>query len=248
MIRNNDEYMMADGSPRYGIRTGGLTDVLEPAAPAAAPEAADALAKKAAGYDANDLAVAARFRYAIRNSSGAQKALEDLRDSHPAEYKEAIKVVAAELNSLKDWHRSASYSSRQAVLISERVRGLNGLTRTALFMRLLLHLAPLVVIVGLLAAGAEFWVAFGAFLAAIMAEPLAKERYARRTIGPDHMGVSMAAAGVLWEDIVDATFINILDGKGITVGPFARQAALAGWNHLSRTAEAVDRILEPADD
>jgi hypothetical protein len=82
---------------------------------------------------------------------------------------------------------------------------------------------------------------------ATIAEPLVKIHYERRTIGPDHMRVSFAAVSVLWDDIVDATFISILDGKGIAVGPFARQAATSGWSHLSRTAEAVDRMLEPVD-
>lgn len=246
MIRNNDEYMMADGSPRYGIRTGSSADVLEPAESAAAPSAAGTFAQKAAGFTANHLAVAARLRYTARNSAGAQKALEDLRASHPAEYQEAAEAVAAELDSLKDWYRAANYSTRQAVVTSEHVRGVSGLTRRALGARLLLTLVPVIAMLGLLLAGAEFWLAFSAFMAATLVEPMVKDRYARRTLGPDHMRVSAAAAGVLWDDIVDATFISILDGKGTAVGPFARQAALAGWTHLSRTAEAVDRILEPA--
>jgi hypothetical protein len=246
MIRNNDEYMLPDGSPRYGIRTGnGLADVLEPAESAAAPTAGT-FAQKAAGFTANHLAVAARLRYTARNSAGAQKALEDLRASHPAEYKEAIEVVAAELDSLNDWHRTASYATRQAVVTSEHVRGVSGLTRRALIARLLLSLIPFAVIVSLLLAGVEFWIAFSACMLATFVEPLMKDRYAHHTIGPTHMRVSPAAARVFWDDIVDATFISILDGKAISVGPFARQAALAGWNHLSRTAEAVDRIIEPS--
>lgn len=246
MIRNNDEYMMPDGSPRFGVRVGeGLADTTEPTE-ATAPVTAGDLAHRAEDFTAHQLSVAGKLRFTARNNAGAEKALRDLRVSHPAEYGEAVAAVNEHLGSPKEWRQDASEASRMAVLESEKERGVVAGTINGMLLRLALAVLPIVAVIGLLAAGIDQWIAFSVSFAVSLAIGPIQGYVKRRTIGADGAEVSAATVGVLWDDVVDATFVNILEAKGIPVDAYTHKAATAGWIHLARTADAVEKLVSGA--
>lgn len=243
MIRNNEEYLMPDGSPRYGIRVGdGLVDATD-ATEAAAPVTAGDLAHRAEDFTAHQLSVAGKLRFTARNNAGAEKALRDLRVSHPAEYSEAVAVVTEHLGSPREWRQDATEASRMAVLDSEKERGVVAGTVSGMLLRLALAVLPIVAVIALLAAGVDQLIAFTASFAVSLAIGPIQGYIKRRTLGADGAEVSPATVGVLWDDVVDATFVNILEAKGVAVEASAHKAATAGWVHLARTADAVGKLL-----
>lgn len=243
MIRNNNEYMLADGSPRYGVRIGnGLVDDEEE--PTAEPSTASTgdLAGQAASFTAHQLSVAGKLRFTARNNTAGEKALRDLRASRTAEYAEAVAAVTEQLESPKAWRHAAGRAARQAVVESERARGVAPVTFNAMLLRLGLSVLPIAAVVLLLAVNVGFWPAFlVAFALSLAVDPI-QAHVRRRTLGPDNAGVSLPVVSVLWDDVVDATFINILEAKGIAINPFDYKAATAGWVHLARTADSVGTI------
>lgn len=244
MIRNTDEYMMADGSPRYGVRIGtGLADVKTTPEPAVPPTDTGDLAGRATTFTAHQLAVAGALRFTVRNNARAEKAVHDLRDAYPAEYDEAEAAVAARLGSPKAWRRRVTTAALRMVQASERDRGLASLTLNGLYLRIGLGFLPLLVLAGMIVANANFWITVAVYAVVSFGVDPVKANIQRRTLGADNARVSLAAAGVLWEDVVDATFADVLAAKGIAVDPFTSDAARNGWAHLTRTAAAVDVMI-----
>lgn len=243
MIRNNDEYMLADGSPRYGIRIGnGLVDDEEEPTAEPAPVSTGDLAERAASFTAHQLSVAGALRFTVRNNTAGEKALRDLRTSRTTEYAEAVAAVTEQLESPKAWRQAAVRTARRAVAESERTRGVARTTMNAMLLRLGLSLLPIVAVALLFAANVGFWQAFLVGFALSLACDPVHAHVRRRTLGPDNARVDLPTVSVLWDDVVDATFINILEAKGIGVNPFDYKAATAGWVHLARTADSVGTI------
>ncbi|MFF1880161.1 hypothetical protein ACFVVC_01665 [Pseudarthrobacter sp. NPDC058196] len=112
-----------------------------------------------------------------------------------------------------------------------------------MFARLGFSAIPLLVFVAATHVEMNFWLTMVIFLAVSFAIQRIQGHVRRRSIGADGADVSIAAASVLWDDVVDATFINILEAKGIAVDPASQRAATAGWVHLARTADSVQQLI-----
>lgn len=98
------EYILADGSPRYGIRT----DEVPAEVQAPVAEAKVSAAKYAAGLDLMTLTIAAGLRRRHTSVNGSTNDLKQLRSKHPSRYREAVDAVGAEIGNLRDWRRSVN--------------------------------------------------------------------------------------------------------------------------------------------
>lgn len=244
MIRNNDEYMLPDGSPRYGIRVGnGLVDTQEPE-PVTAPSG-EAPAVRADELNSFHLAVAGDLRFMARGHRDSDEALQQLREAHPTEFKEAEEAVVKVLESPAAWRRRSTAAARQIVVNAERSRGRNQETSKGVILGVALAAFPLVVCVILTVVGVNYWIAAGIYVALHFAVRPFRSRLERQAVAVEGINVTAAAVSLLWDDVVDATFIRVMSLRGLHVDPLARTAGTAGWEHLRSIAADVDRVLYP---
>ncbi|MFD1214876.1 hypothetical protein ACFQ36_22880, partial [Arthrobacter sp. GCM10027362] len=97
------EYLLSDGSPRYGLRT-------EETSPAAAPartEDARAIPREASRLGLHHLSTAVDSRLTRAWADQDDPLLAALRAGHPAELAEAEGLVRNELGGRADWLRKA---------------------------------------------------------------------------------------------------------------------------------------------
>ncbi|MCC3292493.1 hypothetical protein [Arthrobacter sp. zg-Y1110] len=244
------DYLLPDGSPRYGVRTTGAGQdhaVVKPVRPFLGSPAA--LISEAEAMDAGHLHAAVKLRYSQEWADAPDPVLEAWRKEHPAELKEAEALVGKKLGKgggsmalTSPWYLSA------LVLESRRnqpVRMRRRETRTGRGTRLanmLFRAAMLGALIGMIRSGGDPQVVVSMVLFYLLvSEPLAvSSRQSRRL--PDTAAVPLTGLDELRGDLVNAVLLGIVLGKGIDVDPVIRAAAERGWRHVRHAADGVDRI------
>jgi hypothetical protein len=231
MIRNTSEYMVADGSPSYGIRTTCLVSSPAAAVPSLirVGQAADA----AAMLYAADVKLALQYSVVLDkfNHSDAE-IISDLRAAHPEELKEAEAIVAKRLVSPAVWMRCPKSAYTKAVVEDAETNGTLVRQMGAALTPLGLSVAMLVIVIGLAENNAPPLASVVIVLAMFIgAQP--KQKKLSRTINPGGIPtrIEKGDARILWGDVVNATLVFALQNKGIPVDRASITASLRGWNH-----------------
>lgn len=242
MIRNNPEYILADGSPRYGVRTTGLVQTPAAAAPnlIRVGQTADA----AALLDAAELKLAVQHRFVLDKFNHADAGIiSGLRTDHPEDAKEAEGIVATRLGSPAAWMRGAKTAYTQAVIEEAQMDGTLVNQLAASLKSIGLTVAMLTVVFGLMATNAppllSLLIVIGLFLAT---RPL--QRKLGRTVDPGNLPtrIDREDARLLWDDIVNATLVSVLQSKGVALDQGTLKAALRGWNHTRYVATVAQEL------
>lgn len=228
-------YLLADGSPRYGIR--GQTDTSVPAA--ASPATFGRAVERAAVLDNVQLDFIGRFPQASDDAVDFRK----LREAHPADLKEAAGHVKAVLGSPRAWLRAAEQRGDKKAVedagLGESLRHL-GLVVTVLSSALV----PVAAAIVFLLQEQAFLTAAGAyFVAGIVLLPVT--RAARREMARDGLyskRLTRREMDWIWEDLVWATFIEILTDRGADVTPGQLRAAAAAWEYHTHVAKKVEEM------
>jgi hypothetical protein len=239
LVSISTEYLLADGSPRYGVRTAEAV----PAAAPALPSDPGLVARAASRLGLHHLAAAADSRVTRRWADKDDPLLAALRAEHPAELAEAKGLVEAELGGRADWLRRArsnhnaflapvtgrrrAAGSHAAAMLQRAALAL-GLTGTAGFVavstqgNLLLLLATGVVVCGLA-------YVLGSMVTARLRLPVPARLFGRWL-------------EEIRTDITDATLLALLQSRRIEVDDRTARAARRGWEHLQFVAAKVDEI------
>ncbi|TSE14994.1 hypothetical protein B1A87_002730 [Arthrobacter sp. KBS0703] len=242
MIRNNSEYMLADGSPRYGIRTTGLAQVSVATAPnlIRVGQTADA----AALLDAAELKLAVQHRFVLDKYNHADaEIISGLRADHPEELKEAEATVAKRLDSPAVWMRGAKTAYTEAVIEEAQMDGTLMRQLAASLMSIGLSVAMLVIVIGLAATKAppliSLVIVLGIYLGT---RPI--QRKLGRTVDPGSLPtrIDREDARFLWDDVVNATLVAVLQSKDIPLDQGTVKAALRGWNHTRYVATVAQEL------
>ncbi|GAA4034670.1 hypothetical protein GCM10023063_18530 [Arthrobacter methylotrophus] len=240
MIRNNPEYMLEDGSPRYGIRTTGLESVVTPARPlATVAQTADA----AAQLDGAELKLAAQHRYILDRFRQDAAVISSLREAHPEELKLAEAAVETRLGSPKVWIRGARKAYVETTVEDAEKTGTLGSLLVTMLMSLAISIGSLVIIIGMMVQQTPPLVFLGVNLALWLGLiPIRKklERTAGHGTLPDN--VSKDEARVFWDDVVNATFLAVLQNKGIAVDLATAAVLTRGWNHTRYVASVAQEL------
>lgn len=242
MIRNNPEYMLPDGSPRFGIRTIGLDTIAKaPARPAQITVAQTADA--ASMLDAAELKLAAQHRYVLDRFKQDAEVISTLRETHPEELKLAEAAVAARLGSPKVWIRGAVGAYSSAVTDRAERDGSLFAYLVNLLMSLGLSLAVLVIVIGMmvlkvpplpfLGVGLVLW------LTVIPAKRKIERKLASSNLPTD---VDRTEAQIFWDDVVNATFLAVLQNRDIAVDLATAAALTRGWNHTRYVASVAQEL------
>ena len=236
----SNEYQLADGSPRYGHRTGPTAGgQAAPALTASIEEAAGGAAKL--GLDALAAAMDRRLRSAWADKQ--DPAVEALRDANPEELAAAQALVRIHLGSQREWRIKAQAVRDKELAGTMARRRAAGRAQEIMALRFglmaaLIALPTFVVvtspddilkllIVGALGIAAAF--AGGHFLTS----------RARVPVMPN---IRAAWLNELREDVVNATLVAILQNKGTPVGPSTAAAARRGWESIQAASRAADAL------
>jgi hypothetical protein len=229
--------------PRYGIRTGSAS---APAAPAGRPEL---VAREAAGLGLHHLAAAMEHRITRAWADRPDPLLMQLRSDHPEDLAAAEVIVKAELGGRRSWLLKAqSAHNRYLAPVTARRRAA-GLLPKALVLRLsliaLLILPSLLMVVFEAPLAALVLTGAASVIAALVAGQ-AIHAWLRIPVQP---AIRPRWLKEIRTDIVDATLLAILQGRGVDVDPQTALAAGRGWQHIRFVAAALDRIdAGPVDD
>lgn len=242
MIRNNPEYMLADGSPRYGIRTTGLAQMSVATAPSLirVGQTADA----AALLDAAELKLAVQHRFVLDRYNHADAGIiTGLRADYPAELKEAEAIVAKRLGSPAVWMRGAKTAYTESVIDEAQRDGTLMKQLVASLMSIGLTMAMLVIVIGLAVTKAppviSLVIVVGLFLGT---RPI--QRKLGRTVDPGSLPtrIDREDARALWDDVVNATLVAVLKSRDIPLDQGTIKAALRGWNHTRYVATVAQEL------
>lgn len=232
-----ETYTLADGSPRFGVRT-------------AAPEAPEAGAQKpgrdartvaweAERLDAFELEAALQFRYRLGDREATEALIAGLRSSHPEELRAAEEIVRGVLGSPAAWLRNAMTFRRARLSAdAERNGGPGRTTLAPVVGRLVLGLLPIVAWVAALAAHMNGSIAFVLFVLVSAAVGPYQRRLGRKMRGMLPPNIQPEDRNTLWADAVDATLADLLE-RNPGVDPAALTAARRAWRHnVSAAAKA----------
>lgn len=231
----SDMYTFPDGGPRYGIRT----DKPAVSVPAPAVPLFGKAVRQAALIDCVQLDFIGRFPQAPDNRADFRK----LRDAHPAELAEAKAHVKSVLGSPARWLRRAEElvdaSFYQSV---DEGRAVRALVMTLVSMTA--YLAPLAVAFACLAHGeAVLAAAGGYFISALVLFPVVKA--SRRNLARDGLYMKRIVRGEMgwiWDDLVRASFAELLHDRCAGVSAELLQEAGSAWKHHVHVADRVADI------
>lgn len=241
MIRNNPEYMLEDGSPRYGIRTTGLEAIAEaPARPqATVAQTADA----AAQLDGAELKLAAQHRYILDRFRQDAEVISSLREAHPEELKLAEAAVEARLGSPRTWIFGARKAYIDTTIDDAEKSGTMVSQFTAMMTSLGISIGSLVILIGMMVNNVPplpfLGVTLGLWLILIPVRRKLDRTADRSTLPHD---VSKDEALAFWDDVVNATFLAVLQNKGVEVDLATSAALTRGWNHTRYVASVAQDL------
>jgi hypothetical protein len=240
MIRNTD-YMLEDGSPRYGIRTTGLEAVAEAQSRPLVTVAQTADA--AAQLDGAELKIAAQHRYVLDRFKQDAGMISSLRDSHPEELKLAEAAVEARLGSPRTWIFGARKAYIDTTIDDAAKSGTMVSQFAAMMMSLGISIGSLVILIGMMVQSVPplpfLGVTLGLWLILIPVRRKLDRTADRSTLPHD---VSKDEALVFWDDVVNATFLAVLQNKGIAVDLATAAALTRGWNHTRYVASVAQEL------
>lgn len=238
MIRNNSEYMLEDGSPRYGIRTTGL--VAE--APVSMPATVGRTAEEAAMLDGAELKLAAQHRFVLDRFVNDAATIATLREAHPEELEEAKETVALRLGSPFIWRKGARQAYSRAVAEEADKDGTLPSLLAHTLVSNAIYLGAIVLAIGAASLEIPFTALFLVILAYwFLTTPL--QRKIRRQVLRKALPVlEPEDAKLFWDDVVNATLLSVLRSKGVSVD-IATSAVLArGWNHTRYVASVAQQL------
>jgi len=235
----SNEYLLADGSPRYGHRTA-PAGAVQPTTTIAAPAE---VAEEAAKLSLDVMAAAIDRRLRSAWADEPDPAVEALRRDNPEELAAARALVRLHLGSQRHWRIKAQAVRDKQLAGTWSRRRAAGRSREVLALRLGLMaalIAPPAYIVAtspddilrLLLAGIAcfaFAVVAGHFLTCRAHVP----------VMPNIRGPWLAE---LREDVVNATFVAILENKGTPPASGTAAAARRGWESIQAASKVIDSL------
>ncbi|NKX56252.1 hypothetical protein [Arthrobacter mobilis] len=233
------DYLLSDGSPRYGIRT----ETALPSSAPAWPDDARLVPREASRLGLQHLAAAIDSRLTRAWADKEDPLLAALRAGHPAELAAAEDLVNAELGGRTAWLRKAQ-ANRAAFLapVAGR-RQADGRYGTAVLQRAVLVLV-LTGVAGAVAAATQgnLLPLLAAGLAVCGLAYVLGNLVTARLRLPVPARLQSAWLEEIRRDITDATLLSILRSKGVDVDERTARAAVRGWEHLRFVAAKVDEI------
>lgn len=235
MIRNSPEYLLEDGSPRYGVRTTGLETA--PAETAVKPEVRVGQTSEAAALlDGAELKLIADHSYVLDRITGDAPLIRALREEHPDSLKEAETIVASRLVSPKAWVAGARDAHREAVHEEAAMNGSLAAKTPAMLGYLAMQLGFLVVIIGMAINDVPILYLLAVYVGLRLASRSAQRKLARKAMRGLPARVGPEDAQELWDSVVNTTLLAVLAVKGVTVDAATDRAARRGWNHMRYVA------------
>lgn len=241
MIRNNPEYMLEDGSPRYGIRTTGLDAVVE--APAKPLSTVSQTADAAATLDAAELKLAAQHRFVLDRFAGDAAVISSLREAHHEELKLAEAAVSTRLGSPAVWIRGAGRAYVESTLDDAEKSGSLLSQLSTMLMSIGLSVGMLIVLIGMMIQNVPplpfVGVAAAMWLIVIPVRRKLDRKTERITLPYD---LRRDEAHAFWDDVVNATFLTVLQNKGTAIDLATAAALTRGWNHTRYVASVAQEL------
>jgi hypothetical protein len=235
----SNEYQLADGSPRYGHRTDSAGVVQSSANFAAPADVAEGAAKLS--LDVMAAAIDRRLRNGWADEP--DPAVEALRRDNPEELAAARALVRLHLGSQRQWRiKAQTIRDKQLADIWAR-RKAAGRSREVLTLRLGLIAALTAPPAYIVATSPDdilrlLLVGIACFAFAVVAGHFLTCR-ARIPVMPNIRGPWLSE---LREDVVNATFVAILQNKGTQPDPRTAAAARRGWDSIQAASQALDLL------
>lgn len=232
----NSEYIMPDGSPRYGIRTDERQeqqkqDARAYAAPGSAAEEASRVGMQAMYF-------ASRVRRYRPWTRGMHPLTAELVDQFPDHFRDAGRIVEDKLGSAKTWHKRL-------------VKDANSLRREIGDVTVRGALAALGIAAGYVAAcialvAVSAWTdvfsavqAIALFILLRMTLFVAVKGVTNKVRGTHALRLTTVEREDLLLDIQLATFLEILDARGVEVPPATSYRVLSGFRDIQASAAVV---------
>lgn len=245
--RGRSEYILPDGSPRYGIRTASAAEAPAPSVtPSAVPDRnARGILKQANEFTVTQLHTAAIYGRLLEESVG-RESLEKLKVEHAEVLAESRSRVEEKLGTNRQWRETARSNRRLQIftstaLPSSRETKLAAKQVKAVFAAVFSLLIPVGVFFYLLSQSVPSVIALPIYLALFIA---ARSWYGRIDIKVPNVpaDISLPEIDRLKSAVIEAVFIDALKAKGVDVDGFAAREGVRRWEHLCFIAERVDQM------
>lgn len=237
-MTRTDEYLLPDGSPRFGIRTES-TATAKPAK--VQHHEAGRAAAQAARMTAAQLRNAVDYRFDLDCFQDDEAMIDALRSSDPNELAEAEGLVVDRLGSPKKWF-SESRSRFTGIVVGmgvdphRQVSVLLGSLGLAIF--------PFLAMVAAMLLNLPDWAVWAVlFLVPLGLKPARRKVY-RKARGTFSTTVGPEDRQMIWDDVVNATLLEVLAAKGVAVDQMTVHTAGRRFNHLRHVAGVTQQLLE----
>lgn len=236
----NNEYHLADGSPRYGSRT----SVPDGAKPLPGPRSrsvvrAEEAAEGAARLGLDDMAAAIDRRLTSSWADAPDPVVVALRKDHPEELAAARALVTLHLGSQRQWRLKAQAVRDKQLAGTLARRRASGSARVILALRLALMAGLIALPSYVVATDRENLLKLVLVGVACIVVALAGGHFitvhARVPVMPNLRSAWLAE---LREDVITATLVAILRNKGIGLEQSTADAGLRGWKSIQEAALA----------
>jgi hypothetical protein len=240
-VARQSEYLLADGSPRYGIRTADAPAV--PASAASKPLAGKLPVEIAAGLHRQHLAMAAALRTVRLRTDDATERVARLRTDHVVEYALAVAAAEEHLGSPRKW-RQASLENFSEEVTSPVMKSRSGMSRFVILgVAILCFTAGIPVLaIGLPFMGHELLVVLTVLWTYLFLGAKAVGHLYKKRRYPEKFALNGYLVRDLYEDVVDATLVCLLQDKGVEIDPVTEKMATRGWRDIQAVAAKVDEI------
>lgn len=234
------EYLMPDGSPRFGIRTGPSDAAPGPVAVPAQTNGGQAAAQ-ANLMTAPQLKNAASYRFVLDGFGADEEIIADLRANHPKQLATATALVVGQLGSPRKWIEASQRRFTDTVV----ERGVDPRrTLRALTAYLALSVIPLLAFASAVLLELPDWATLAVAVFATLGLKPAMRKVLRNARGAIIGKVGPEDRRMLWDDVVNATLLEVLADKGIAVDPVTAHAARRRFKHIRYAAHLTEQLLD----
>lgn len=231
---------MAPGSPRYGIRTDEGTERDRIGGTRAIAVGPEQVVRQASRLGLHHLSAAIDHRLTRTWADEDDPLIVRLRAKHPETLKEAAELVKSGLGSNMKWLKAVQHVHDSVLSPVTERRRRAGKVRSATWQRATLLVA--------LPAPAAFVMAAGFPLEALVAVGVGSVLAAAVLGDAITVGLRLPVVGKIrpgWleevrSDIVDATFLALLQRRNSAIDAKTAKAAARGWNHIQFVVSKVD--------
>lgn len=230
------DYINADGSPRYGVRTGAAQRRQEPAVNV------NAVAQELAAMPLIALDLAAKVRRRRSWSVEPDKLTCELLAEYPEQAAEAEAIVADLIGPAREWSRRLESEDVQ-LAHPTRAQALTGLKNT--FAALAINNLPLVVFMVMIAVGAPGFIPLALGLVTIPVALKAGRSFEDRRRAPHQITLGANDRADFLFDAQTATLVALLESRGTFVAPAKAAAARAGFKDMQSAVNAVNLMDVP---